>query len=374
MKKFLFVFIAFLPMVSIFGQVDVDHRRTVTLQTSFPILRGEEKLGGFAMFWFNENNFPYTNMATRIIFTGNYAETEMSYFIPASTNTAVGFGGGGGVNIDDMTPYVRGQRLNSQEYYGDGANGRIFVNQTIPNPTPLPLNVRATYAVSGSFYRSATDTKDFEIPSNFLTQSAVGELRFGGIEPGLVPKRGLELYIAGDQNWRSGFQSFGPTANNFPAHKTYQHIFASLSGRIPVKQLIIGARFGGGMGNNLDELSAWKLGGNMVNIEAYSQTMHGYYTREFFADDFGIANLALSHPISKTWDIKGHLYGDYAIVKSVPPDDGLWHNYFGTGAGVTFRPGWDLDVLVSYGYGFNAIRGDGHHGAHEIGLGLERQF
>lgn len=356
-----------------FAQVDTEHRRRLTLQTSIAVHDSEESLGGAGYYWFNDDHFPWTNTALRLIYAGVYAEGELSYFLPAHTNTAIGFGLGGGVYADNMTPYVDGERLASQEFDGDNVNAHIFINQTIPNPTPLPLNVRATYGASYSLYRDANSPQTFTLPSDFLTHTILGELRFGGIEPGLTAKRGLVLYIAADANYRSGFHAFGPNAALFPEHKQYERVYGTLGGKLPFGKTMVGLRIHGGAGEDLDELSAFKLGGNLFGVDQYSYTMHGYYIREFFAKDFGLVNFELAQQITESHELTLHLYGDYAKAKTVAPQDGQWHDYSGVGTGVSFRTFWDIDVLISYGYGFDALR-NGKRGGHEIGLAFEKNF
>ena len=354
------------------GQVDVEHRRTLTLQAGLP-LRGDEQANAFGYFWFNQNNYPWTNTALRVIFAGIFVDGELSYFLPANTNIAIGAGMGGGLYIDSLTPYHDGEMLSKQRFYGDMANTRVFINETIPNPTPLPLNIRGTYGVSGSFYRKTDTTRNFAIPDDFLTQSLTAELRFGGIEPGLTARRGAELYLGADANYRSGFEAFGPNGAPLPAHVQYQRAYGSLAAKIPVQQTTVFARVGGGLGDDLDELSAYKLGGNLLGVEPFTATVHGYYTREFFADDFGIANLEVSQRLTEQHAVTIHLYGDWAMLKPVPPEASDWHNIFGVGAGLSFHAFWDVDWLISYGYGINAVR-TGDHGGHEVGLALEKKF
>jgi hypothetical protein len=373
MKRIFLTGLIIIISIPAFAQVDVEHRRTLTIQTGFPIGAGQEEIGGVGFYWFNENHYPWTNTALRVIFAGVYADGELSYFLPSSTNTAFGAGLGGGVFVDNITPYVQGNRLNSQKFYGDNGNGRVFINQTIPNPTPLPLNVRATYIISGSLYRRTSQTSAFTIPHDFMTQTLQAELRFGGIEPGLTARRGLELYVAADANYRTGFDAFGPNGALFPRNSSYQRVFASLAGKIPVDQTTVFVRIGGGLGEHIDELSAWKLGGNLTGMDSYTYTLHGYYTREIFAEDFGIANLELRQRLTEKYNLTAHLYGDYAIANTTAPLDGRWHNFFGAGAGLSFRTFWDINMLVSYGYGFNAVR-YGRRGGNEIGLALEKQF
>ena len=358
---------------SVFAQVDIEHRRTVSVQAGLSAFRGEEKLDGFGYFWFNENNYPWTNTALRVIYAGIYLDTELSYYVAGNTNTAIGVGVGGGMLVDSILPYRNGTKLSDQAIDGGDFGGHIFINQTIPNPTPLPLNVRGTYSVYKFNYDIGNSTQNFICPRDFAMQTIQAELRFGGIEPGLLSKRGAEFYVAADANYRSGFEAFGPVGGPVLGDKSnYDRIFASLGAILPAGPITVGARICGGDSDNLDELSAWKLGGNLVNVEPYAYTLHGYYLREIFADRFIMSNLALSIPVQEKHNIAIHFYGDWADAHLVAP---LLreHNYFGSGTGVSFRGPCQTDVLLSYGYGFNAER-SGASGGHELTLGLERQF
>ena len=354
------------------GQVDIEQRRTLMVQTGFS-LKGEEQPGAFGYYWFNENHYPWTNTALRVIFAGIFADGELSWFLPANTNVAIGVGLGGGLYINSITPYQQGEFISSQQFYGDVATARAFVNETIPNPTPLPINLRATYSVAGAFFRETDSTSHFILPDDFMTHSLLAEVRFGGIEPGLTARRGAELYLGADVDCRSGFEAFGPTGATFPAHSQYGRLLGSLAGKIPVAGTVLSARLAGGHGDNLNQLSAWKIGGNLFGTEPFTYPLHGYYTREFFAADFGLANLDWAIPILDKNRLTGHFYGDWAVLKPVPPEPDNWHNYFGVGAGLGLRAWWNTQALVSYGYGINAVR-DGRNGGHEVGLGLEKKF
>jgi len=373
MKSVFAVVVLCLLATSVFAQVDIEHRRTVTLQGSLAVFRGEDKFDGFGYFWFNENNYPWTNTALRVIFAGVYIDTELSYYVAGNTNTAIGIGVGGGMLVDSVLPYSNGRQLADQAIDGGDVGGHIFINQTIPNPTPLPLNVRGTYSVYKFNYDIGDSVQNFVCPSDFVVQTIQGELRFGGIEPGLLSKRGAEFYVEGDANYRSGFDAFGPVGGPVLGDKSeYDRVLASLGAILPAGPVTVGARVCGAYGENVDELSAWKLGGNLINVEPYSYTLHGYYLREIFADRFIMSNLALSIPVQEKHNIAIHFYGDWANAHLVAPSL-REHNYFGTGTGLSFRAPWKTDVLLSYGYGFNAER-NGASGGHEVTLGLEREF
>ncbi len=372
MKKIALLILTLVLAQGALGQVDTESRRTLILQTSLS-LRGEEQPNAFGYYWFNQDNYPWTNTALRVIFAGVFGDAELSYFLPGNTNIAIGAGLGGGLYINSITPYRDGERLTRQQFYGDVITARVFINDSIPNSTPLPLNLRATYGVTGAFYRKTDTTSGFTIPNDFYEQSLTAEFRFGGIEPGLSARRGVEIYVAADTDYRSGFDAFGPDGSLLPAHTQYDRVYGSLSAKIPVQQTTFYARVGGGLGEKLDELSSYKIGGNLLGVEPFTETVHGYYVREFFASDFGIANLEVNQQLTEEHAVIVHLYGDWAVVKPVPPDPPDWDNIFGIGTGLSFRAIRNIDWLISYGYGINAIR-DGTRGAHEIGLALQKQF
>jgi hypothetical protein len=376
MKNLLFILGLLGLATASLAQVDIERRRTLTFQTGAAVYQSEEALGGMGYFWFNQDRFPWTNTALRVIFAGVYLDSELSYYVAGNTNTAIGVGAGGGIYVDGIVPYRTGERLSQQTFHGDDAGGRVFINQTIPNPTPLPLNVRASYFITQFFYREASETaKTFTIPSNFFVQTAQAELRFGGIEPGLLSHRGAELYVGIDANYRSGFEAYGPAlpAVVYGHQSEYQRVFGSVGARLPAGPLTVSARLCGGYGTDLDQLSSWKLGGNLVNIDPFAYTLHGYYLREIFTDRFLMSNLALSVPVHEKSQLALHFYGDWARARGVAPLAREYHNYIGVGTGVSFRLGRNVDMLVSYGYGVNAVR-NSDRGGHEIGLGVEKQF
>ncbi|HVM59555.1 MAG TPA: hypothetical protein VMV72_01710 [Verrucomicrobiae bacterium] len=354
------------------AQVDIESRRALLAETGFA-LKGNEQPSGFGYFWFNQNHCPWTNTALRVLFSAVYADTELSWFVGGNTNVTVGAGLGGGLFIDSVTPYRNGDQLGSVQFYGDRAVARVFVNDTIPNPSPLPLNLRATYSVTGSFFRDTDRTSDFTLPTDFLTQTLLAEFRYGGVEPSLTGRRAAELYAAADANYRSDFEAFGPDGALLPAHSEYQRLYGSLTAKFPVQQTTFYARVAGGYGHDLDEISSYKIGGNLLGVEPFTVTVHGYFTREFLADDFGVANTEIRQQLTDWHAITLHLYGDWAIYKPVPPNPPDWHNILGVGTGLSFRAIWDTDWLLSYGYGINAVR-DGHNGGHEVGLALQKRF
>jgi hypothetical protein len=357
-----------------FAQVDVEHRRLLTLQSGMSVYHSEEELSPYGFFWFNENHFPWDRTALRLNYAAVYLDTELSYFLPVETVTAVGIRLGGGVYSDDVDLYVQGERLASQQFRGDAGLASVFVNhEVLKIAGQLPLNVRATYEVRRTSYRETGNTHDFVLPPDFFTHTVQGEIRLGGIEREITSRQGLVAYVLADANYRDDFRAFGPVGSPFPAHSNYQRLLGQLGAKIPVDQTTWFLLFTGGTGHDLDELSAYRLGGNIVNADPAIYTLHGYYTKEFFARDFGLVNFEVRQQVNEQHQVTLHLYGDCAAERSVPPDQTNERVLPGIGAGVGFRSFWKTDVLVSYGYGFNAVR-EGDRGGHEVALGIERKF
>ncbi|HUJ10981.1 MAG TPA: hypothetical protein VL171_13235 [Verrucomicrobiae bacterium] len=358
----------------VLAQVDVEHRRVLTVQSGMSVYHSEEAVDGFGFFWFNENHFPWERTALRLNYAGVYLDGELSYFLPLPTVTAVGIRLGGGGYADDVHPYVQGERIVSQEFDGDSGLASVFIDhQILKIAGQLPLDVRLTYQVRHSSYRDADHTSDFVLPPDVFTHTVQGEIRLGGLEREITSRRGLVAYVSADANYRDDFRAFGPEGALFPKYSDYQHLVAKLGARIPIDQTTWFLLFTGGTGHHLDELSAYQLGGNIINADPVIYTLHGYYTKEFLVRDFGLVNFEVRQEVNKQHHVTLHLYADCAAARSVPPDDDAKRILPGVGTGVGFRSFWQTDVLLSYGYGFNAVR-NGDRGGHEVAVGLERKF
>ena len=360
------------------AQVDVESRRTAQFQTGFALAGGPERISPLAYFWFNQNNFPWKGTALRVITAGVFVDSELGWFLPSHPQTAFGGGLAGRFLVDRTAPYVDGGLRAHQQFDSGLASARLFVNREITqvkigDEGALPLNVRATYEFFRFFFRRASDTHAFVIPADSDLERILGELRLGGIEPGLTSRQGLEVYVAAEAGSRSGFRAFGPLDDPYPDHNRYRRLLVSLSAKIPIGPNTYFARFAGGFGKDLDELTAWRIGGNPVGFETYLYPVHGYYTAEFLAEEFGIANLEWRHELGGDRHFSLRLYADYARISAVPPSDARWHGWSGVGAGLSCRLPGGIESLLSYGYGINALR-NGSRGGHEIALALEKSF
>ena len=313
-----------------------------------------------------------------LIYAGLFVDSEVSWFLPSSPKTVIGGGLGGGPLADLITPYVNDEPLSRQEFNVGSIGVRIFAERELANlrvgdEQGLPLNVRLTYAIARGLFSRSGSTAEFVLPPSFSTQSVLAEFRLGGIEPGLTAARGLEVYTSAEEGFRSGFRAFGPEGAPYPEHDRYRTALVSLAAKIPVARSVYSVRLAGAWGEGMDELSAWKVGGNCLGVEPFLYPLHGYYTQEFLAEDFGILNLAWSHQILDDHRLAVHVYADRAATLLVPPNLKKWYDRSGVGAGIGFRGPGSLDWLVSYGDGINANH-DGGRDNQEFAVALERAF
>jgi hypothetical protein len=377
-KYLLLVLVALSAGTFAFTQVDVVPRRTLQFQMESSFYPGDERPYPIAYFWFNRNDCPRDGTALRVIYAGVYADSELSWFLPSHRRTALGGGIGGGAFSDLITPYVNGNRLAQQQFNVGSLGARLFLNRElaqvrIGDQAELPLNVRVTYGATQEFSSRSSDTHAFALPTDFYTQIVLGEFRFGGIEPGLTANEGLEVYASAEAGFRSGFHAFGPHAALYPEHHDYRRRLLSAAAKIPAGRNTYSARLAGALGTRIDELSAWKVGGNYSGLEPFMFPLHGYYTQEFLAEDFAILNTAWSYQISENHQLAAHLFADLAKMKLVPPNENQWRDQLGAGTGIGFRTPGNLDWLVSYGYGPDAPR-EGGRGSQEIAVALEKSF
>ncbi len=377
LKSLLLVPILLLGAASAYAQVDVATRRTLQVQIGMAS-GADERVYPFPYFWFNQNDFPWNGAALRLIYGITYVDSELAWFLPSHPKTAIGGGLGGGSISNLITPYVDGEHLSRDEFNVGGIGTRLFVNQDLApvlmgGQAEVPMSLRFTYGINQGIFTRSGSTRDFVLPPKFLTQTVLGEFRLGGLEPGLTSDQGLEVYASAEAGFRSGFAPFGPVGNPYPAEDHYTRSLLSASVKIPVGQNVYFGRLAGGIGRTVDEISAWQLGGNCIGLEPFLYPIHGYYTMEFLAEDFGLLNLGWTHRFLEDDRLAVHVYADHADMKLVPPNEPVWISRSGVGAGIGFRTPGRLDWIVSYGYGINATR-DGGPGNHEIALALEHSF
>jgi hypothetical protein len=119
---------------------------------------------------------------------------------------------------------------------------------------------------------------------------------------------------------------------------------------------------------NPDRFSGYRLGGTLPLSAEFPLMLPGYHFQELSADQFALATLQYSVPLTQDgrWEITG--FGATGAVDYLPgmAQPGNWHS--GLGGGVAYHGSenrWHL--LVSYGHGLDAIRTSGR-GGHSLSI------
>jgi hypothetical protein len=195
---------------------------------------------------------------------------------------------------------------------------------------------------------------------------------FGKLNGSLYAPKGWELRLAGEATFRDDWHRWGP-ANLYDSPSNYQRATIEVANVFSTfDDQHLSARIMGGMGNGIDRLSGFRLGGSLDG-KAHSLMIHGFYSHELIAEDFGLLSLDYTLPLHKDYQCALHFYSDLAATARSDIADRSTHIWSGLGSGVSFRGYWDTDWLVGYGYGINAQRRT-DHGSHEIFAQLSKKF
>jgi hypothetical protein len=124
----------------------------------------------------------------------------------------------------------------------------------------------------------------------------------------------------------------------------------------------------GGASADTDRFSAYRLGGFLPLASEFPLTLPGYFYQEFSATRFVLVNANYSIPLDPDKRFALNFVASTADMSYLPglEQPETWNS--GVGGGLTYHSksgAWD--VLLDYGYGFNAIRDNGR-GASTIGI------
>jgi hypothetical protein len=194
-------------------------------------------------------------------------------------------------------------------------------------------------------------------------------LRWGGVEPTLFPPLAMELSVwyEGRLRSQSGPYGFGGDRNL----EEQSHLFwaeAALSYTLPESQQNFYVRLTAGTSVDADRFSAYRLGGFLPLSAEFPLSLPGYFFQEISARQFALLNLNYLLPLDheKRWSIG--LNASSAIMDYLPGDAQPGNSLNGVGGGILYHSPTDrFKVMVSYGYGIDAIRSHGR-GANSFGL------
>lgn len=129
-----------------------------------------------------------------------------------------------------------------------------------------------------------------------------------------------------------------------------------------------------GTAESTDPLSSFRLGSALPFRSEIPIVLHGYYVGEVFARRFWLVNFSYRFPVWPGSErIKLQLAADYAQVDYLPGRELPRKGLRGAGTEVSVAVTKQVTVILGYGYGLDAPRGNGF-GGHEANALIEVKF
>jgi hypothetical protein len=129
-----------------------------------------------------------------------------------------------------------------------------------------------------------------------------------------------------------------------------------------------------GGSTDADRFSAWRLGGVLPLISEFPLVLPGYYYEELTAQQFLHLYASYDIPLDRSQLFKFRLEAATANLEYLPgfEQSSPWQT--GAGCALTIAPKKkNFQIVLRYGYGFNAIR-HGEQGAQSIGILFQYDF
>lgn len=352
------------------AQLDPTKRELIQLGYSQP-LTGVSPLSGYAFYYLNvPHAFHDTNLALRLAVAPVYLDSELGIRGILTPHTDLGIGLAGGGFADSYHEIRQGTWMREDSFDGHGARVPISLYHLF-NPTrriPLYGLLRGEYHYST--YGSTRDTADaFRVPGDQNTFRLRAGLRYGGNEPLLLPELAMELsgwYEAefplnsGPYGY-NGDRQIESQSHFFYARGLFTYTFPESKQRLSVS-------ITGGGSAQANRLNAYRLGGSLPMASEFPLTVPGYYYQELSAERTVVFAGSYLAPLDHKHRFNLLATAATAAVDYLPglAQDNIWNS--GLGGGVAYAaPSGSWQVMVSYGYGFDAIRSDGR-GGQEVGL------
>jgi hypothetical protein len=374
---FLLLPVLFRPF-SVSAQIDPVKRELIQFGYNQPLV-GQSPLSGYAFYYYNQPGFINSNLTLRMAIAPVYLDSELGISHVLGTNTDLGIGLAGGGFADSYDEVRQGQYIRAESFGGNGAtlSGSIY---HLFNPGQLvPLNGVLRGEVHYADYEHDDDTADnFTLPRDLTSFNVRTGFRLGGMEPLMLPDVAMELSAWYEGQFRENYGYYGFPVNGSIGDRQVQAVSHLIWARalfaytLPKSKQNFMVSLTAGTSASPDRFSAYRLGGDLPLASEFPLTLPGYYYQEISASRFALLNGNYSIPLDakKRWAINA--VGSIAVVDYLPGLAQTGQGHSGVGGGMTYRStsgAWQ--VMLDYGYGFQAIR---DHGAGSQSVGILIQF
>lgn len=362
----------FSSVPSLYSQIDSSRRELIQLGYNQQLV-GHAPISAYAFYFLNQPNFYRSNVTLRLALAPVYLHTEAGFRDLLGPNTHLGLGLEGGGFADSYSEIRQGKWWREESFTGHGGGASASIYHLFNPGSRIPLYAIVRNGLHYSAFQRDDETVDaFELPEDRLNYFMRAGIRWGGREPLMWPAFAMELSAWYEAQLRTGSGVYGfgdrkvnPDSHLFWTRGLIVYTFSERKDNIALNLTL-------GSGLNIDRFSAYRLGGVLPLAAEFPLSLPGYYYQEINAEQFVLLGGSYTLQITPLWSwlFQAATAGvDYPAGLQQP---GHWHSGIGTGVG--FRsPKGSTHVILSYGYGIDAIRTDGR-GGHSIGLLFQFDF
>jgi hypothetical protein len=351
------------------AQIDPYRRNLVQIGYNQP-LEGRGPVAAYAFYYSNTPDFPSTNQTLRLAIAPVYMDGELGLKGLLGENTDLGIGLAGGGFADSYNEVRSGRLWREESYDGHGAGTSVSLYHLFNPGAQIPLNGVAEASVHYSFYSRGNGTDPaFVLPEDHLTGSIRTGFRWGGAEPLLSPRVGMEIsaWYEGQFRTRSGGYGYsGDRDLNLDSHLFWSR--ASLTYTLPESRHRFSAAITAGTSLHSDRSSAYRLGAFLPLVSEFPLSIPGYYFQELSARQFALLSGTYDFPLDSRDIWRFMVIGSVGGVDNLESTDRSGNLHSGVGGAISYNsPASRFRIIASYAYGFNAIR-NGERGANNIAI------
>jgi hypothetical protein len=363
------------PVETPYTLMDADSRLHFEGGAEGP-LRGNGPLTGYAYAFLTRPHFLDKDLYLRLVVAPVYAAGELILDRWPIVDSALGVGLGGGLFAANQVEFRDGRFKEKESFAGHAAEATLAYYHRGPkifNLLPLEgqIRVRPKYVV---YDRSGDTSARFRLPEDSAVYDARVGIRLGGQPPELYPDAALEVSVWHGVSYRDTAGRYGFADQPQTTEHLTQRTWTRVGGIYSFWGTQVSAYINGGIAEDTDALSTFRLGGGLRMRAEFPLLLRGYNTEEVFARRYVLMNLSYRFPIWPGQDrVHLELVGDYARVDYLKnhrlPRSGL----AGVGAILSVALIKGMTLAVGYGYGVDAPRDHGF-GGHEVTTQFEFKY
>jgi hypothetical protein len=356
------------------AQIDPVSRKLLQFGYNAPF-QGHAPLSAYAFYYWNAPHFPTTNLTMRLAIAPTYVDSEFGILQALGDDTDLGIGFAGGGYADSYDEIRKGKFFENESFVGHSGETSISVYHCFNPAALIPLNGVLRGVAHYSFYEKDNDTSpSFRLPNDRGTLAVRTGLRWGGKEPILFPSLAMELSVWYEGQFRTDEGGYGFVDTNSPsgfdravnrqAHLFWGQALLAYTFEKSKQSFFLNLTAGGSI--DADRFSAYRLGALLPLVSEFPLSLPGYYYHEISAKRYVLLGGNYMVPLDKKGRWNANIVATTAGVDYIPglEQPGRWHS--GVGGGILYQSG-SIKLMVGYGYGVDAIRGNSR-GAHSIGI------